>query len=61
MPPKKTDMAQIVVVYHNITLSVGRLGEFDQVLVPREEAEAIVEMDREAGRKARIVIVEDLQ
>lgn len=61
MPPKKSDMAHVVVVYHNIKLSVGHLGEFEQALIPREEAEAIAELDRKAGRKARIVIVEPLQ
>lgn len=57
-PKSKT---QIVVLYHNITTSAGKLGRGDQVLLPRDEAKAIVEMDEEAGREARIVIVENLQ
>lgn len=58
---KKPDTVQIVVVYHNIKLSVGHLGLHDQVMVPRDEAEAIVALDEEAGRKARIIIVKDLK
>ena len=57
----KKDKVQIVVVYHNIKLSVGHLGLHDQIMVPRQEAEAIVALDEEAGRKARIVIVKDLK
>lgn len=58
---KKPDAVQIVVVYHNIKLSVGHLGLHDQVMVPRQEAEAIVALDEKAGRTARIIIVKDLK